>query len=49
MLKVVKRGNSLAIILPSKMVKAMGIKEGDLLAFDFREAPMFRRDEALES
>ena len=29
--KVAKWGNSLAVRLPTKMVKAMGIKEGDLL------------------
>lgn len=31
LLKVAKWGNSLAVRLPSKMVKEMGIKEGDLL------------------
>ena len=29
--KVARWGNSLAVRLPSKMVKAMGLKEGDLL------------------
>ena len=29
--KIAKWGNSLAVRLPSKMIKAMGLKEGDLL------------------
>jgi antitoxin MazE len=29
--KIAKWGNSLAVRLPSKMVKAMGLKEGDLI------------------
>jgi antitoxin MazE len=29
--KIAKWGNSLAVRLPSKMVKAMGLKQGDLL------------------
>ncbi len=29
--KIIKSGNSLAITLPAKMVKALGLKAGDLV------------------
>lgn len=44
--KVAKWGNSLAIRLPSKMVKQMGLKEGDLLT---RDRLALRRDMANRS
>ncbi len=51
-LKVAKWGNSLAIRIPSKMVKAMGIKEGDVLDRDQldlrRDYKRMSREEALK-
>ncbi len=46
--KVVKWGNSLAVILLSKWVKEMGIKEGDYLNCDFLKVRQLSHDEALE-
>ena len=52
LLKVAKWGNSLAIRLPSKMVKELGIREGDSLRRDLlalrRDLPKYSREEALE-
>jgi antitoxin MazE len=53
LLKVARWGNSLAVRLPSKMVKELGIKEGDFLSRDFlalhRSTHRKSKEEALES
>ncbi|MEP7221083.1 MAG: AbrB/MazE/SpoVT family DNA-binding domain-containing protein [Novosphingobium sp.] len=51
LLKVAKWGNSLAIRIPSKMVKEMGLKEGDTIRRDLLDLRRVRtkmnREEAL--
>jgi antitoxin MazE len=52
LLKVAKWGNSLAIRIPTKMAKEMGIREGDIVRRDLlalrRNLPKYSREEALE-
>jgi antitoxin MazE len=52
MMKVSKWGNSLAVRLPSALVRELGIKEGDFVERDrlafYKSKPKMTRNEALE-
>jgi antitoxin MazE len=51
LLKVAKWGNGLAIRLPAKMAKELGLQEGDLVARDIlalrKALPKITREEAI--
>jgi antitoxin MazE len=51
LLKVAKWGNGLAVRLPAKMAKELGLQEGDLVARDIlalrKALPKMTREEAL--
>jgi antitoxin MazE len=51
--KVAKWGNSLAIRIPSKMAKDMGLKQGDYVSRDFlalrRARPKMTREEGMDA